>query len=419
MNQEKVKAREAWKLLEDLYSRKQADGGIFFGVDTADHVTRLENLQSKQDGLTPGQERYYREKWERPFDIDFFLEFGAGAGQPKARVYHEVKGMERAMRTEAKESLQYGGKDAEGNYLYGKDNEGWELVTAHTRGMLPVELVGDLQLMDKHSGHLKEVDGKWVYTEAQEQADTVPGTNIVSLHIPGQGWGVKGTFQANYFHFYLPMMPDNEGRITTNAEELERMQARTAQGAKLITEAPAGLFITISKPVKDALFKLALQWLADHFNKVDGGTLSERREVLEEFKNGENVKAINVSVPASLLVTAWEQVYDTGRGALLEVRPVVKFVRNGTPGEEIEIMDNGGEYWIPERLQAVYFSRGALKRDIQGYWDDGPRKIVVKASGEVICGRRLLAFSFGFENRIRDCHVVGKGEDREGTENHV
>ena len=88
--------------------------------------------------------------------------------------------------------------------------------------------------MDEYGGRLERVGGKWVSTPAKEQKNVVPDTNIISFHMPGSGWGVKGTFQADYFHFYLPMMPGNEGRIEASTEEIERMQSTTQPGAKLI-----------------------------------------------------------------------------------------------------------------------------------------------------------------------------------------
>ncbi len=430
-----AKKWEATALFEDLLRRTQENGGIFFGVDTSSMYTKLENLQSNQARLTAAQKRYYREKWEWPFDIDYRLHYGRDAETPGGTVYHEVKAMERTLEADKEYSMQYGGMDEEGNYLFGPAEglwQGCETFTTHTRGKIPVEIVGNYTLLAKYGAKLKRVNGAWICEPGREQTDTVPDTDIASCHTPGEPWPIKGSFKANFFHFYLPMMPHNEGRKRAEQDEVERMQAHTRPGDKLIIEAPAGLFITISQRVEQELWNVSLEHLAQEFDRVEQArTLQERREVLEEYfanpdeppkltkPSGETVEikkvvnGINVLVPATKLVQAFERALGSARNggfdqALLEVRPVVRFIRNGDSAqtEEIEAVENGREYWIPKGLQDVYFNGGALKREIQGYWDDRPERVQTATDGTAMPGRRLLGQAFGFESRIRQFHVV-------------
>lgn len=390
---------DAGNLLADMYNRKKAEGGLFFGVDTAGQYTRLENLQTNQDGLSPERKKYLREKWEHPFDIDYYIAFSREEGQPETRVYHEAKsfaftlgGAIRERRLKAPKGTLEG--DAEDDELYQRT----AVVKLQDRGVIQIEAVGDIRQLVKQN----------------KKADIVPGTDEISTHIVGEGYPFKGSRKADWYHFYLPMGKQNEGRIAADAEEKEQIRQTAPDGAKLIIEAPAGLYISLTRVVLNELVKLAIADLHQGFQNHQ--PLQERRLVIEEYTDVSG--GINIRTHVTNIVKAYEKAAKVSNTARLEVRPVVKFIRNGdsTQTEEIEIADNGREYWIPERLQAVYFRGLALKRDIQGYWDDMPSYIILPGDKPPVYGSRLLS-SYGFEHCVRDFHVITpEPEAEEDTE---
>ena len=373
---EKTKAvqKDAENLLIDMYERQKDNGGLFYGVDTAQYQTRLEDLRG-------------RPEWENPFDIDFFVAVSKGEDRPEKRIYHEVKSCGRTLGKAIYERrLKAPRGTLEGDAADGNHRVWVEL---QDRGIMQLELVGNIH-------HLKQ---------EIRQTDQVPGTDETSVHYIGEGAVFKGTKRADWWHFYLPMGSQNEGRITATPEEVERMRQNAPDGAKLITEASAGLYISMTRDVLDGLVTLAIHEDL-HGGFQNGQPLQERRSVIEEYPDGSG--SINLRTHVTNLVKAYENVSKFhGTAARLEVRPVVKFIRNGDSAgaEEIEVADNGREYWTPERLQAVYFKGLALKREIQGYWDDIFSMIELSGDKPPVYGSRLLS-NYGFERCIRDFHVI-------------
>ena len=174
----------------------------------------------------------------------------------------------------------------------------------------------------------------------------------------------------------MPIGSLNEGRIEASEEEKAYMQKHTKQGAKLVVEAPAGIYISMTRDVLDAFAEIALNGMAQVWDSIK--TFEDRRAILEEFpKEGQKgmiVKGVNVRTHITKLLEAQEKARQSGGQARLEARPVFRFIRNGG-GKDIEpeVAISGREYYMPQRLRSVYFNEyKQTKRNIQGYWADTP-----------------------------------------------
>jgi len=167
-------------------------------------------------------------------------------------------------------------------------------------------------------------------------------------------------------------MKNNEGRETASKEEIARMK-KTAPGTKMVIEAPAGLYISMTHNVFAQLVMITQEYFNEQLSgpeDIHKRPLAERRKVLEEFT------AQNFRVPVMKLLEARDRAENANieeRGTVrLIVRPVLKYYRNnGEDKEEVEIAERSNEYVIPHDLKQIYFNaEGKLKHAIKGYWDD-------------------------------------------------
>ena len=366
------------ELLMDYYKRKAKEGGIFFGLDTGRYCTKLEDLRDK-------------EYWRDNFDIDFRIAYGESAGTMTNYIGHEPKSFARTLGAPTATYKEDCRKD---NSLYRIE------YTLEERGIIQQEIVGKTLWLEKK----------------KEYTSPVPGTDLISKHTLGDAWPLKGTYRADWYHFYVPMMTENEGRLTVRTEELAQMQQEAPAGAKLIAEAPAGLYISMTRNVLDAFFQLSLEKLREQFKNDQ--ELPEVRKILEEYPyKGTKAGGKNVRMHIEDLMTALQLASDGQNNARLEVRPVFKFIRNEDGAEkELEIADSGQGYWIPRRLYDIYFNAaGQLKRNIPGYWDDSTEAVYpctdATADGDVLPRKRLL---WELAYRLQGLHIAepkGAGTD--------
>ena len=368
MSANKVISTTSEALLMDYYKRKVAEGVNFFGLDTGHCCSKLEDLREIKH-------------WKDNFDIDFRIAYGSSEETMNSYVNHEPKSFARTLGSQTKEHSEMRPGDKS---LYG------EWYTLHERGVIQEEIVGNTERLKKNKDFKSQV----------------PGTNIMSEHRLGSAWAVKGTYRADWYHFYVPMMMQNEGRLTATAEELEQMKQVAPAGAKLITEAPAGLYISLTRNVQDALYQMSLRKLARQFENDQ--TLQERRELLEEYSTSDKAPGgKNVRMHIEDLSTALEIASNDGNIAHLEVRPVFKFVRNEVGAEEeLEIADSGQGYWIPRRLHDIYFNEaGQLRRNIQGYWNDTSSAVTEYLAEDIGMPHKRLLMDFAF--RLKGLNVSG------------
>ena len=323
MDTYKEKRIEGEKLLQDYYSRQKENKGYFFGVDTS--------IENKLEDVTEDP------AWRKALDVDYYISYHQAGDSTEHRITHEVKTSDRTLAEESR-------------YSYNMP----------LRGIIPIEFIQN---------------GKWLYKDEWETMK-VPGTNKTVENLCGAGWAFKGAEeQAKWFHFYFPLMEKNEGRVIANEEEKARMK-KTAPGTKMIIEAPAGLYISMTHNVFAQLVMIAQEYLGEVLpgpEEISKRPLTERRKVLEEYSS---TGGLNFRVPVIKLLEARDRAenMDTKhRGNVnLIVRPVLKYYRNnGRDKEEVEIAERSNEYVMPKRLKQVYFnSDGQLKKTIPGYWDD-------------------------------------------------
>lgn len=373
------KSKRAQDVAEDLfidfYDRQQKQGHSFFTPDGSAYV--FKDLRSKADPKN-------RELWEAGFDIDFCI---SCQGRTEIHdIYHEVKSYSRTLNSCTgrvyTELTQYG-------------KEQYQLIE---RGVIPLEIVS--KTFGILEGHYKTY--------------TVPGTDRQTETLYGTGCFFKNTGiwdeesqqekngqRANWFHFYLPMGDNNEGRKQAEDSEIQAIQKQEAPGTKIITEAPAGLYISMTEDVLHQYLLIALDILGTYDYNV---SLQKRREILEEYPtNEEKIKAGKegrqpdkdgakyVRVPVIRLLEAQAIAEKTHQGlARLEVRPVFKFIRNKAGAEdEIEVA-NDTDYVMPKDLKNryLYFNKeGQLKHTIPGYWDDAP---VAAANGKHLLDELII-----------------------------
>ena len=334
------------ELLKDWYQRTAQAGGSFFGVDTGKDQSALVDCRREADEKNI-------ELWERGFDIDFYV--STENNGTETRVYHEVKTFSRTLESKAKEQT-----------MWNPVSKKKEQVIINNRGYLALEIISDGRALYKN----REIDEKT--GRAIEQIDQVPGTDQTSKHLYGTSCFYKGTTRANWYHFYLPVVRENkptEGLTEAKTSEYQAMlQATKATGQrKLIMEAPAGLYISLSRAVLDEYLKLALEEFNSKYYKK-GLTFQERREIIEEYFKDDQEEidpdtgklmqictAINIKIHATRLSEAWSKAIEkNGELARLETRPVFQFCRGGNhPEREIEIAEDMREYLIPERLKSV------------------------------------------------------------------
>ena len=369
-DQPKLITQTSEELLKDYYERKVEEGGIFFGLDAGRYSTNLEDHRD---------EKYWRDN----FDIDFRLAYGESPETMTSYVAHEPKSFARTLGTQTKTYHERPNGDKS---LYG------EAYTLYERGVIPIEIVNNT---------------KWL-AKKRTFKSPVPGTDFKSEHTLGDSWPVKGSYHADWYHFYVPMMSQNEGRLTASPVELEHMQQEAPAGAKMITEAPAALYISMTRNVLESFYDLALEKCAACFE--NGQERQERREFLEEYRfNDGYFGAKNVRMHIEDLTSALTLASDGQNNARLEVRPVFKFIRNEAGAEEeLEIADSGLDYWIPRRLYDIYFNDvGQLRRNIQGYWDDSTDAIYfctdTTAEDAGLPRKRLL---WDFAYRLQGLHIV-------------
>ena len=205
---------------------------------------------------------------EYGFDIDFCIEFKQEEVQTAGRVYHEVKSYARTLGQMVNEWR-----------LWNHQTRQYEQVKMRDRGMISLEIVGN---MKKFNG--------------QERQYTIPGTDQKSTMTVGAGCFFKSDKRADWYHFYLPVGKKNEGRTDATEEELEYMRKHTQRGSKIVVEAPAGLFISMTRDVTEAYLTIALEEMAKKYDSIK--SLEERRAVLEEYPREGKVERINVKIHA-------------------------------------------------------------------------------------------------------------------------
>jgi len=182
----------------------------------------------------------------------------------------------------------------------------------------------------------------------------------------GAGWIFKNTaFHADFYHFCLPVAHRD---ATATPDEIEQMRKQARPGAKFITEAPTGIWISMEHSAATCLYRNAKE---------------DQEYALSQGKDNRHVgDFVGLNFSTALVMTAQKNpalitmpllsgltadgkplsmsVSDVS--FTLQLRPVVKCITPDSAEEVTEIMEPAvTDYYIPKRLLQICEQPSAYK----------------------------------------------------------